>query len=63
MRQIRAASPCEFFLMTGPFGSANPLSGDDWRKKLDGGKDEKYAAELKALADEFHAEFFDLQLA
>lgn len=63
LHQIRAASPCEFLLMTGPFGAANPLEGDDWRKRLDGGKDEQYAAELRALADEFGAEFFDLQLA
>ncbi len=63
MKQIRTASPCEFFLMTGPFGGANPLSGEDWRKKLDGGKDEQYAAELKSLADAFDAEFFDMQLA
>jgi hypothetical protein len=63
MNQIRAAGPCEFFLMTGPYGVADPLSGADWRKRLDGGKDEKYAAELRSLADEFKAEFFDIQLA
>ncbi len=61
MRQIREKSPCEFFLMTGPYGAADPLSGDDWRKKLDGGKEEKYAAALKALADEIQAEYLDLQ--
>jgi hypothetical protein len=62
LKQIRAASQCELFLMTGPYGSADPLSGDDWRKRLNGGRDEKYAAELKSLADEFKAEFFDVQL-
>jgi len=62
LKQIRAARNCEFLLMTGPYGSANPLSGDDWRKRLNGGKDEKYAAELKSLADEFKAEFLDMQL-
>jgi hypothetical protein len=63
LEQIRAAIPCEFLLMTGPFGTANPNEGEDWRKRLDGGKDEKYAAELKSLADAFGAEFFDMQLA
>jgi hypothetical protein len=63
MKQIRAESPCEFLLMTGPYGVADPLSAADWRKRLDGGKEEKYAAELKSLADEFKAEFFDIQLA
>ena len=48
--------------MTGPYGAADPLSGKDWRKRAGGGKDENYAAELKALADEFQAEFLDLQL-
>ncbi|MCR4413338.1 MAG: SGNH/GDSL hydrolase family protein [Thermoguttaceae bacterium] len=62
LKQIRAASKCEFFLMTGPFGAADPLSGEDWRQRAGGGKDEKYAAELKALADEFGAEFLDMQL-
>ncbi|MHB1037582.1 MAG: SGNH/GDSL hydrolase family protein [Pirellulales bacterium] len=61
LRQIREKSPCEFFLMTGPYGAADPLSGDDWRKKLDGGKDAKYAADLKTLANEFQAEYLDLQ--
>lgn len=63
IKQIRAASPCEFLLMTGPFGAANPLAGEDWRNQVDGGKEEKYAAELKSLADEVQAEFFDMQLA
>jgi hypothetical protein len=62
LRQIRAKSTCEFFLMTGPFGVADPLSGADWRKKIADGKDEKYAAALKALADEFTAEHLDLQM-
>ena len=63
IRQIRAGSSAEIFLMTGPFGQADPTTGPDWRKSLDGGKDEKYAKELKALADEVGAEYFDLQLA
>ena len=61
LQQIRAKSSCEFFLMTGPFGVADPLSGADWRKKIADGKDEKYAAALAALAGEFAAEYLDLQ--
>jgi hypothetical protein len=62
IKQIRAKSGCEFFLMTGPYGVADPLSGDDWRGKIADGKDQKYASALKALADEFTAEYLDLQM-
>ena len=61
IKQIRAGSSCEIFLMTGPFGFADPLSADDWRQRLSEGKDEKYAAALRTLAEESRAEFLDLQ--
>jgi hypothetical protein len=63
LKQIRAASRCEFLLVTGPFGTADPLSSPDWRRRLDGGRQEQYAAALRSLADEFGAEFFDMQFA
>ena len=62
IRQIRAASDCDIFLMTGPYGMADPLAGEGWRARVNDGKDEKYAADLKALAAEVGAEYLDLQL-
>ncbi len=63
LTQIRARMQSELFLMTGPYGAANPLADRDWRRKVNSGQDEKYAANLRALADQFGAEFFDLQRA
>lgn len=63
IHQIRAQSDCEFLLLTGPFGRADPLSGRDWRETLRAGKDAQYAEDLAALAKEQDAQFFDLQKA
>jgi lysophospholipase L1-like esterase len=38
------------------------MQSPEWRKLLHQGADEKYAADLAKLADEEHAEYFDLQL-
>lgn len=62
IRQIRQRSDVDLFLMSGPFGKGvDPLSGPDWRQRLHDGKDERYVAELSALADEVGAEFLDMQ--
>ncbi len=59
LTQILAVGPCEFFLMTGPFGAADPTTAEDWRKQRE--REERYAGLLKSLADEFRAEYLDLQ--
>lgn len=64
IQQIRdAGCQAELMLMTGPFGSADPYSGTDWRDKIGDGNNTDYAIKLKALADDVNAEYFDLQMA
>ena len=45
-----------------PLRRCRPAFRERLAQAQGGGKDENYAAELKALADEFQAEFLDLQL-
>ena len=61
VQQIRQKSDCEFLLMTGPYGAADPLTGEDWREQLQDGQEAAYAVRLKGLADEMNVEYFDMQ--
>lgn len=56
--QIRLSANPDFLFLTGPFGTVNPNDGKQWREALA----VPYREQLKTLACEMGAEFFDLQM-
>lgn len=62
IRQVRAKHSPEVFLMTGAFGSMNPITGDNWTRDFDPQGD-SYRARLMRLAAEEKCEFLDMTRA
>ena len=63
VRQVREGRPrVEFLLMTGAFGTVDPMHEKQWRESIaDDGKD--YRGRLRALAAELDAGFLDMTAA
>ncbi|MBN1417545.1 MAG: C69 family dipeptidase [Planctomycetes bacterium] len=59
IRQIRAASPAEFLLMTGPFGRVDPRDDAQWSYDIDPGAGD-YRARLLRLAGDEKCAFLDM---
>ena len=63
VRQIRAASNADILLMTGAFGSVDPLDETQWQKISDPNHYSDYRRGLESLACEVGAAFLDMEAA
>lgn len=62
VKQIRAGSPADVLLMTGPFGRLDPGDEGQWKRVVDPPPGD-YRRRLPELAKELNCEFLDLQMA